>query len=35
LAVLGDPKSSERVLVDVLRSLGDRIPTFSRMRAPR
>ena len=28
LAVLADPKSSERVLVDVLRSLGDRIADF-------
>jgi HEAT repeat protein len=28
LAVLSDPKSSERVLVDVLRSLGDRIADF-------
>ncbi|HWZ90074.1 MAG TPA: HEAT repeat domain-containing protein, partial [Polyangiaceae bacterium] len=28
LAALSDPKSSERVLVDVLRSLGDRISDF-------
>jgi hypothetical protein len=28
LAVLGDPKSSERVLIEVLRSLGDRIGDF-------
>jgi HEAT repeat protein len=28
LAVLADPKSSERVLIDVLRSLGDRIADF-------
>ena len=33
LAVLGDPKSSERVLIEVLRALGDRIGDFQPLSA--